>query len=265
MSASAHGGEPRAPAHRARASPDAERLLERLLRQARSRRGWRTARGRSHRRSRSIAARDLQPGPGLVGIQLQVREAAPALPVGVEPRLVLGDQPGLQDERLELAAGRRAPRSRDRRRPGPAPSCARRRRSRTSRARAGRSPCRRRGPGRRGPGTGRRREPAGGPRASAILPKFGRPRAQHAWNELAERLDAEVLADVEQALSGPRRSPRASASARWVGCVARAEVPRRASRAGRSGRRATPRAARASRCTPRAPARRGSRGGAGSR
>ena len=97
-------GEPGAPPHRARASPDAEGLFQGLFREGRAPRGCeRTEVDRSV--ARVDRPGDLESGPRLERVQFHVGESAPSFSVGVEPRQVLGDQPDLQHERLQLPAG----------------------------------------------------------------------------------------------------------------------------------------------------------------
>jgi hypothetical protein len=99
-------GEPRPDPHRPGAPAHREDVLECVL-------GLPRGRGRTERAEVDApivdrgGAHDLQPRPGFGGIELEVRVAPPTLPVAVEPRLVAGDQPGFQDERLRLAAGGR--------------------------------------------------------------------------------------------------------------------------------------------------------------
>ena len=91
-------------AHRARAPADREGLLQRLLREARALR--RPERPDVDRTVAGIGpAGNFQPGPGLGRVELQVREALPALAVRVVAGQVRRDQSDLDDERFEL--GRR--------------------------------------------------------------------------------------------------------------------------------------------------------------
>ena len=97
--------EPRGRAHRRGAAADREDVLERLLRQTREvRRGERP----EERAAALGLADDLDPRVRLGVVDPQVRVLPPRLAPAVVLRLVLADQPGLEDQGLELRAARDA-------------------------------------------------------------------------------------------------------------------------------------------------------------
>ncbi len=218
--ATAHVGqgarrEARAGTHGGGASADRDERFERILDVA----------GTSGRGERpevaapvigSGGADDLQTGVGLGWVELEVGALPPSLASPVVGGLVAPDHAGFDHQGFELAGACDALDRAHLGSAGARPSCARRRRSRTSPGPAGRWTCPRRAPGRRVPGTRRRPVRAAGRRPGRSCRSWAGPApCTTSCRSPSVRIPSRPPSASRPCSTSAHAS--ASSSARWMG------------------------------------------------